>query len=417
VDTSVDPVALHHYLSWHSVVPAPRTILNGVRKLAPATVMVVEPDGRRSERVYWNPPHERDRDRSEEEWRDALLDSLRVAVRRRMVSDVPVGVLLSGGLDSSLIVALLAEQGQHGLATFSIGFPDAGGREGNEFAFSDLVAAEFGTDHHQIRVGIRELVEALPQAIAAMSEPMISHDCVAFWLLAQAVSRERKVVQSGQGADEVLGGYSWYPPLLDAPGTGLDAYAAEFFDRDHDGVRELTAAAAGDDVSRAFAAGWFDRPGAASPVDRALRLDSRIMLVDDPVKRVDNMTMAHGLEARTPFLDHELVELAAACPPELKLAAGGKGILKAASRGIVPDAVIDREKGYFPVPALSHLEEPVLGMVREALLTPEARERGLFRPEVVEAMLADPNAHRTNLDGSSLWQIGLLELWLQEHVG
>ena len=98
------------------------------------------------------------------------------------------------------------------------------------------------------------------------------------------------------------------------------------------------------------------------------------MLVDDPVKRVDNMTMAHGLEARTPFLDHELVELAARIPPELKLADGGKGILKAASRGIVPDAVIDREKGYFPVPALSHLEEPVLGMVREALLAPEARD-------------------------------------------
>ena len=198
--------------------------------------MVVEPDGRRSERVYWNPPHERDEDRSPEEWRDALLDALRVAVRRRMVSDVPVGVLLSGGLDSSLIVALLAEQGQRGLATFSIGFPDAGGREGNEFAFSDLVAARVRDRPPPDPGRDGELVEALPQAIAAMSEPMVSHDCVAFWLLAQAVSRERKVVQSGQGADEVLGGYSWYPPLLDAPGSGLDAYAAEFFDRDHDGV-------------------------------------------------------------------------------------------------------------------------------------------------------------------------------------
>ena len=116
------------------------------------------------------------------------------------------------------------------------------------------------------------------------------------------------------------------------------------------------------------------------------------MLVDDPVKRVDNMMMAHALEARVPFLDHEFVELAAACPPELKLADGGKGVLKRAARGVVPDAVIDREKGYFPVPALTDLEEPVLGMVREALLAPEARERGLFRPDVVEAMLADPNA-------------------------
>jgi len=417
VDTSVDPVALHHYLSWHSVVPAPRTILAGVRKLPPATVLLVEPDGTRREREYWNPPHERAEERSPEEWRDALLDALRVAVRRRMVSDVPVGVLLSGGLDSSLIVALLAEQGQHGLATFSIGFPDAGGREGNEFRYSDLIAQEFGTDHHQIRAGTDELVEALPSAIAAMSEPMVSHDCVAFWLLSQAVARERKVVQSGQGADEVLGGYSWYPPMLDAPDSGLATYAAEFFDRDDAQLRELTGAAAPDDVSRAFAREWFERPGAETPVDRALRIDTRIMLVDDPVKRVDNMTMAHGLEARTPFLDHELVELAARIPPELKLADGGKGILKAAARGVVPDAVIDREKGYFPVPALSHLEEPVLGMVRDALTSSAARDRGLFRPEVVEPMLADPNAHRTNLDGSTLWQLGLLELWLQTQLG
>jgi hypothetical protein len=120
------------------------------------------------------------------------------------------------------------------------------------------------------------------------------------------------------------------------------------------------------------------------------------------------------VESDTPFLDHELVELAAACPPELKLADGGKGVLKRASRGIVPDAVIDREKGYFPVPALSHLEEPVLGMVRDALLS---SDRGLFPRELVTAMLDDPNSHRTNLDGSTLWQLGLLELWMQEHVG
>jgi asparagine synthase (glutamine-hydrolysing) len=129
------------------------------------------------------------------------------------------------------------------------------------------------------------------------------------------------------------------------------------------------------------------------------------------------MTMAHGLEARTPFLDHELVELAATCPPELKLAEGGKGVLKRAARGVVPDAVIDRPKGYFPVPALSHLEGPVLELVADALRSAAARDRGLFREDVVEAMLRAPNEHRTNLDGSTLWQLGLLELWLQTHVG
>ena len=326
--------------------------------------MVVEPDGRRSERVYWDPPHERVRDRTADDWRDALLDALRVAVRRRMVSDVPVGILLSGGLDSSLIVALLAEQGQHGLATFSIGFPDAAGARATSSRSRTWSPPSSAPTTTRSGSDAERLVDALPQAIDAMSEPMVSHDCVAFWLLCRGRARERKVVQSGQGADEVLGGYGWYPPLLDAARLGLDVYAAEFFDRDDAGVRALLADAPDDDVSLAFARDGSSRPGAATPVDRALRLDTEVMLVDDPVKRVDNMTMAHGLEARTPFLDHELVELAAACPPELKLADGGKGVLKAAARGVVPDAVIDRQKGYFPVPALTHLEGPVLSMVR-----------------------------------------------------
>jgi asparagine synthase (glutamine-hydrolysing) len=419
IDTGVDPVALHHYLSWHSVVPAPRTILRGVRKLPPATLLVVEPDGRRRERRWWDPPFTRDPGRggwSPEDWEAAMLAALRTAVDRRMVADVPVGVLLSGGLDSSLIVALLAESGQRGLATFSIGFPDAGDREGDEFRYSDLIAREFETDHRQIRVGADRLIAALPRAIEAMSEPMISHDAVAFYLLSEEVARDRKVVQSGQGADEVLGGYYWYPPLLDAPGDGLDTYAGAFFDRDDADVDGLVAEPVEGDPSRAFAAQWFSRPGAETPVDRALRIDAEVMLVDDPVKRVDNMTMAHGLEARTPFLDHDLVELAARCPPELKLAEGGKGVLKRAARGVVPDGVIDRPKGYFPVPALSHLEGPVLELVTDALTSEAARGRGLFRPAAVDAMLHDPNAARTNLDGSTLWQLGLLELWLQAHV-
>jgi asparagine synthase (glutamine-hydrolysing) len=156
-------------------------------------------------------------------------------------------------------------------------------------------------------------------------------------------------------------------------------------------------------------------PGADTAVDRGLRLDTEIMLVDDPVKRVDNMTMAWGLEARTPFLDHELVELAAACPPELKLSQSGKGILKTAARGVVPDAVIDRPKGYFPVPALSTLEGATLELVRVTLDASAIRARGLLRPDHVEQLLAAPNDHLTTLEGSKLWQLALLELWLTEH--
>jgi asparagine synthase (glutamine-hydrolysing) len=135
--------------------------------------------------------------------------------------------------------------------------------------------------------------------------------------------------------------------------------------------------------------------------------------VDDPVKRLDNMTMAWGLEARVPFLDHELVELAAACPPELKLADGGKGVLKAAARRVIPREVVDRPKGYFPVPALVHLEGPYLELARDALLAPEARERGLFEPAYVKRLLERPNEELTTLGGSKLWQAALLELWLQ----
>ena len=139
------------------------------------------------------------------------------------------------------------------------------------------------------------------------------------------------------------------------------------------------------------------------------------MLVDDPVKRVDNMTMAWGLEGRVPFLDHELVELAATCPPDLKTAHEGKGVLKEAARRVIPAEVIDRPKGYFPVPALTHLEGPYLDLVRDALYAPVAKERGLFRPEAVDALLADPNGRLTPLRGNELWQIALLELWLQKH--
>jgi asparagine synthase (glutamine-hydrolysing) len=176
-----------------------------------------------------------------------------------------------------------------------------------------------------------------------------------------------------------------------------------------DGYRVL------DDPSRAFLDEHFDAPGADQPVDRALRLDTEVMLVDDPVKRVDNMTMAWGLEARTPFLDHELVELAAACPPERKLASGGKGVLKDAARRVLPAIVIDRPKGYFPVPALSTLEGDTLELIRETMQSQTARSRGLFEPEHVERLLAEPNRHQTTLEGSKLWQLALLELWLERH--
>ncbi|MGH3934513.1 MAG: N-acetylglutaminylglutamine amidotransferase, partial [Pseudonocardiaceae bacterium] len=420
VDTTIDPVGLHHYLSFHSVVPAPHTILAGVQKLPPATVRTVHPDGRCADREYWRPAFTRGLDI--DDWPGAVLDALRLAVERRMVADVPVGVLLSGGIDSSLVVALLAEAGRSGLRTFSVGFEAAGGESGDEFFYSDQVAAHFGTDHQKIMVESDRLLPAVDAAIDAMSEPMVSHDCVAFYLLSEEVSRSVTVVQSGQGADEVFAGYDWYPPLAGVPrDRATAAYAEVFVDRPHTELADLLEPewSAGcdffnSDHSRAFIDTHFGAPGADTTLDAALRLDSTVMLVDDPVKRVDNMTMAWGIEARVPFLDHELVELAAACPPELKLAEGGKGVLKAASRGVVPDPIIDRPKGYFPVPAIRHLSGSFLDRVRDAVTDPVAKDRGLFRPDWLQRMLADPNTERTTLGSNALWQVALLEMWLQQ---
>lgn len=419
VDTSIDKVALHHYMTFHSVVPPPRTILNGVKKLPPATIRIIEADGAKKDRIYWAPAYERNpalASLTSEEWSERVHEALRLAVRRRMVADVPVGVLLSGGVDSSLIVGLLAEEGQADLSTFSVGFEEANGEKGDEFVYSDLISEHFGTDHHKIFVPSEKLLDALPGTFQAMSEPMVSYDNVGFYLLAQEVSKHIKVVQSGQGADEVFGGYHWYPPLMNSNDV-VDDYAKVFFDRPHARLKEELAPEwlTEEDLSRAFVARHLTQPGADTPVDAALRLDSSVMLVDDPVKRVDNMTMAWGLEARVPFLDHELVELAARIPPEEKLRGEGKGVLKDVARQVIPHEVIDRTKGYFPVPQLKYIDGVYLDMVRDALSSRPARERGLFRQDYLETLYAAPAKHITPLRGSALWQAGLLELWLQTH--
>lgn len=419
IDRSIDPVALHHYMSWHAVVPAPRTILKGVRKLPPATIRIHDADGTQSDEIYWRPDFSRSAEESArgmEEWAELVLDSLRTATRRCMTADVPVGVLLSGGVDSSLIVGLLAEAGYTGLDTFSIGFEEANGERGDEFVYSDLIAEHYATTHTRIFIPSDRMRASLPAAIRAMSEPMVSYDAIGFYLLSAEVTGSVNSVQSGQGADELFGGYHWYPMLVDSKDPATD-YAAAFFDRTHERMAEHVAAdhLPDRDESLEFIRQHFAQAGADDPVDKALRLDTNIMLVDDPAKRVDNMTMAWGLEARMPFLDNEFVDLANRIPAALKLVHGGKGVLKEAARRVVPAEVIDRPKGYFPVPALKYLDGPYLDMVRDALTSQPARERGIFRKDYLDRLFAEPSKHITKLRGSELWQVALLELWLQEH--
>jgi asparagine synthase (glutamine-hydrolysing) len=416
VDTELDPRALNFYMSFHAVVPPGETIVRGVRKMPPATTMSIEGDGSISETRYWQLSFARsaeDEARSFESWRDGLLEELRSAVRKRQLAAVDVGVLLSGGIDSSLLVGLMAEGGTAGLHTFSVGFEAVNGERGDEFKYSDIIAQEFSTQHHKIQVSSQDLLQQLPAAIAAMSEPMVSHDCIGFYLLSREVARSCRAVQSGQGADEVFGGYHWYPPMVGSE-TPFEDYRTAFFDRDYAEYSQLiTAEYANGDTASDFVREHFMNAGADDPVDKALRIDTDTMLVDDPVKRVDNMTMAWGLEARVPFLDHQLVEFAARIPARHKLGQGGKKVLKEAARAVVPAAVIDRPKGYFPVPALKYLQGSLLDYVRDALLSDIARQRNLYQSDAIATLLDAPQDHITPLHGSKLWQVGLLELWLQ----
>ncbi len=418
VDTSINPVALHHYMMLHAVVPPPHTMLSGIEKLPPATVATFDENGHRSDHVYWKMDFEPRDDLSYEEHRDAVTAALRTAVDRRMVADVPVGVLLSGGVDSSLIVGLLAEAGQQGLKTFSIGFEEASGEKGDEFQYSDLIAEHFSTDHTKIFVPSSRLIVNLPGTIRAMSEPMVSYDNIGFYLLSEEVSNHVRVVQSGQGADEVFGGYHWYPPLAETQANDASrAYREVFFDRSQEEYcQSVDARFHGTDHSLEMVERHFAVPGAAAAIDKALRIDTTVMLADDPVKRVDNMTMAFGLEARVPFLDHELIECAGRVPSQHKIREGGKYILKDLARAIIPEAVIDRPKGYFPVPALKYIQGPYLEMVRDVVSNDAAHQRNLFQRAYVERLLASPSEHITPLRGSKLWQIALLEMWLQSHA-
>ena len=420
IDTRFDDAALHHLFTLHAVVPAPRTLFLGVRKLQPGHSLTLHLDGRCTLRRYWNLVARRDAvPSSEEEWIEAIHDGLRKAVERRIrIADVPVGVLLSGGLDSSLLVGLLAEAGVSGLKTFTVGFEDQPEEKGSEFEYSDPVAERFATEHHKFLVPNDEVLERLPEAVAAMSEPMFGQDAVAFYLLAEQVSKEVKAVQSGQGADEVFGGYFWYPQMAnDREGTPVERFARHYYDRDHDEWLEMIAPPwHTNDVTSELLAPELESPFAEDFIDAVLRLDVTTLIVDDPVKRVDNMTMAWGLEARVPFLDHELVELAARMPFDMKYREGhgGKYVLKRIARGLIPDVVIDRPKGYFPVPALKYVRGPFLEFMRDILHSQRCRERGLYNPAYVERLLEAPERHLTRIKGSKLWHLALFEFWLQQ---
>jgi asparagine synthase (glutamine-hydrolysing) len=417
IDTSLDHAALHNLFTLHAVVPAPRTVMQGIRKLEPAHTLTITADGKQHLKRYWTLDATRPADpKTDEEWTEAIHEALKTAVKRRNnIADVPVGVLLSGGLDSSLLVGLLAEIGIEDIRTFTIGFDDQPEEKGSEYEYSDAVVEMLKPNHHKFHIPNEQTLARLPEAVANMAEPMFGQDAIGFYLLSEQVSQHVKVVQSGQGADEVFGGYFWYPQMAEAEGNTLDRFAPYYFDRDH---AEMATMLTPDYISKDFTSelmkDLLEQDKADTFLDQVLRADTTTLIVDDPVKRVDNMTMAWGLEARVPFLDHELVELAAKMPPEMKLRDGGKYVLKKIARGLIPDSVIDRPKGYFPVPALKFVRGEFLDFMQDILNSQTCRERGLYQRDYIDKLLAKPEDYLTRIKGSKLWHAALLEFWLQQ---
>ena len=418
-DTSINSVALQQQLSLHAVVPAPNTVLAGVNKIKPATTLIIKSNGDIKETIYWQPKAQRpDIALTDSEYIEKTHDLLTQAVLKRMdAADVPIGVLLSGGLDSSLLVALLKEAGHEDIRTFSIGFEDIDDEAGSEFEYSDQIVDRFDTHHEKYVVSNSQVLPRLGEAIANMNEPMVGQDSVAFYLLAEQVSKHIKVVLSGQGADEAFAGYFWYPRMQVEIGSEVERFSKHYVDRPYEEYLQT--------VNEKYHSGnhtqtWlnkeFAKANADEFMDKVFRTDITRLVVDDPVKRVDNMTMAWGLEARVPFMDYRLVEHALSIPPSLKMSEEGKHPLKQISRGLLPDSVIDRKKGYFPMPALKYVRGEFLEFMADILTSSACVNRGVFDQNFVQKVINQPEKYMTALNGSRLWHLALLEYWLQINV-
>jgi asparagine synthase (glutamine-hydrolysing) len=445
VPTDLDLEALDLLLAL-GFVPGPRTLLRHVRKLLPGHQLVVEQD-RVKVGQYWGYPRpDAELSRSESEWKEELIDLLRDAVRLRLMSDVPLGAMLSGGLDSSLIVALMAGESTRPVQTFSVGFS---GAPDNELPVAREVAQALGTEHHELELSLDDPVD-LEELIWSLDEPVADLSAIGFKALSELTARHVTVALSGQGADELLAGYDRYRQVAAierwsrAPASvrrAVGAAAALGPAR----IRRGAVAAAADDpvVAGAIARSeWLEtvrsrsargglehvhasvvETALADRVDgaprhglaRTLVLDAQLSLVDDMLHYFDRTSMASSLEVRVPFLDHRLVELCARMPVSLKLAGGTtKAILRSAARGLVPETVLDRPKVGFFSGAIGHwFDHQVGGEIADRLLDPSAHFATYVDQTEVRQLLRRKGSYRSS---KLLLTLLMLEVWLATYL-
>jgi asparagine synthase (glutamine-hydrolysing) len=456
VEPRLDGEAAELYLAY-GYVPGPRTLFEGVRKLAPASTLVWQDGKVANEAAYWTPWQDQiDSGVSWEDDQERLLALLRESVRARMVSDVPLGVMLSGGLDSSLVTALMSETSAGPVKTFSVGFTED--LAANELTDARRVAERFGTDHHELLTSAMDHPSLLYEALWHLEEPITDLSCLGFLLLSRLAREHVTVALCGQAADELLGGYPKHLVAhaadrlrrLPSPVRSTIARAAAGFPEVSRLGRGLRAATTDDDAERllqmsrvvlasqrlelldpsfrmrdgelrlreAIGQRASGRPG--SVLGETLHLDTKLALVDLMFLYFDKMSMATSLEIRVPFADHDVVSFCMGLPDDRRIARGRrKEILRRVSRGLLDDATIDKKKRAFFRAASSTWLRSNEGVVEDVLLDDRARARGIFAPGAVERLIARSGGERAGKGGRSgepLLAVLMLELWFRRFV-
>jgi len=449
VSAQLDPSSLSCFLSL-KYVPSPSTLFLGISSLPPGHVLLCDRHGMTTKR-YWDLSFAFDGNsrRTEQDYIEELEALLRECVQQHMVSDVPFGAFLSGGLDSSLVVALMSQFSEQRVKTFSIGF-EGKGESFSELPFARLVADYCQTEHYEVILQPRHLVDLAEKVVWHLDQPIADDACLANHLVALHASRHVKMVLTGEGGDELFAGYARYageqlapwfrhipPSLLKLAVFALDAFP---------GMRRvklaLSALSEPDEVTRlthwfpllgpemktVLLSPWFHqemrpdvarevfsehlvRTDAKHPLNRMLYVDTKLWLPDDLLARGDKMSMAASLEARVPLLDHKLVEFAASLPPDLKLRTfNRKYLLRKAARKFLPRDIIDRKKKGFPVPLGIWFRNEAGSFMRDLLAPSVIKRRGLFNPASVQKLIQE-HASGFADHGSVIWALISLELW------
>lgn len=437
IPREVDPQALDLYLALR-YVPGPQTMFRHIRCLQPGHTLSAC-DGEVRTRKYWDIEYpEASSGESLARFRELLEES----VRLRLIAEVPLGVFLSGGLDSTAILASMSRLAGGRVKTFSVGYEAADAQEdaANELAYARLAANAFASEHREHRLTAAEFQQFLPRLVWHLDQPLADPTCIPLYYISKLARESITVVLSGEGADELLGGYGIYSKmlLLDripgiaplaaiTPWEKLRGYlrmSAVPLHRRYRGVcrgipmEALRRLIGGercrdlDDSQDELFGSHFSAAANTSPLNRMLYADAKVWLPDDLLMKADRMTMANGVELRVPFLDHKLVEFAAALPASSKRA---KSILRRAVRGTVPDAIIDRPKQGFPVPLAPWLRGRLRGFTRDHLLARDAAcQSYLDRAEVARIVAEHENGRADR--SQEIWSLLVLEFWHRQFL-